>query len=115
MKNFNNKRVSGIIILTTIIGIFLGISAIIIMGNMIMENTIETAPYVFDKIYGGLGGKVLDLTSNMAEYDWLLDVKNITDIATSVLMPFGILIIPIVLIIEDRWLPARRYRCYYNY
>lgn len=111
----NNKRMMGIIIITIIMGIFLGIASVIIMGNMIMNDVVETAPYIFNKIYGGIGGQVLDLTSNVSGYDWLLDVKHVTDIATSVLMPFGIMMIPIVLIAEERWLPARRYHCYYNY
>lgn len=103
MKTTTNKRMAAIIILSVIVGIYFGILGISVTGHVIMERTVASAPYVFNGIYGGIGGMALDLAEHMPEFDWIVKVNDITDITFGLAAAFTIPVTFITMIVED-WL-----------
>lgn len=71
-----NKRMAAIIILTLMISLFFGMLTIAVIGDMVLENIVAQAPYTFNGIYGGVGGKILELAEHLPEYEWLVKMNN---------------------------------------
>lgn len=76
MKTIFNKRLAAISILTIMIGLFFGMLTIAVIGDLVLENIVANVPYTFNGIYGGVGGKILELAEKIPEYTWLKDMNN---------------------------------------